>query len=84
MDYRESLFKEAKEVDLSFMHMDIFEQFVFLMSNFQKPVMKFLNKAISRRSYYITKSAVLQILCPKGPLCAEVQFIPVQSTSYVK
>ena len=59
MDYRESLFKEAKEVDLSFMHMDIFEQFVFLMSNFQKPVMKFLNKAISRRSYYITKSAVL-------------------------
>ena len=59
MDYRESLFNEAKEVDLSFMHMDIIEQFVFLMSNFQKPVMKFLNKAISRRSYYITKSAVL-------------------------
>ena len=59
MDYKESLFEEAKEVDLSFMHMDMFEQFVFLMSNFQKPVMKFLNKAISRRTYHITKSAVL-------------------------
>ena len=58
MDYSESLFEEAKEVDLSFMHMDMFGQFVFLMSNFQKPVIKFL-KAISRRPYHITKSAVL-------------------------
>jgi len=54
-DFRESLFRIAENNDPSFINMDIIDQFVFLMSNIQKSVIKFLSKAVYRRTYSLTK-----------------------------
>ena len=37
-------------LELGFDHMDVFEQFVYLMANHQKFVIKFLSKAIPLRT----------------------------------
>lgn len=55
-DYREPLFRVAKDADPSFMNLDLIDQFVFLMSNIQKPVMKFLSKSVARRTYSLSKN----------------------------
>ena len=51
---RETLFKKAAEFDNTFCEQEDLEKFTFLMSNLQKPVIKFLTSAIAIRTNILT------------------------------
>ena len=53
---REILFRKANSFDPLFSQRDEFEQFAFLMSNLQKPVIKFLTNSIAIRTKLLTIS----------------------------
>ena len=55
-EFRMSLFEQAYLSDNSFSDKDNFERFVFLMSNCQKAVIKFLTKAIYKRTTLLNVS----------------------------
>ena len=52
-----SLFKSASNEDHNFHSMDLFEKFVYLMSNQQKSVMKYLSKAVPLRTECLYNSS---------------------------
>ena len=52
-DYRFALFSDAEESDPHFLSLDIIDKFVYLMSNLQKSVIKFLTSAIYKRIHSI-------------------------------
>ena len=49
-DIRNQLFRQAHAEDATFPEMDVFDQFVYLMSNQQKHVVKFIAKAMPLRT----------------------------------
>ena len=49
-ELRSNLFQKASQFDSTFLRYDVYEKFAFLMSNLQKPVIKFLTSAIAIRS----------------------------------
>ena len=51
---REALFRNALVYDNTFNEKDDIEKFTFLMSNLQKPVIKYLTKAIANRTNKLT------------------------------
>ena len=53
---REKMFRKALEFNHTFATQDEFEKFTFLMSNLQKPVIKFLTSAIATRIKLLTIS----------------------------
>ena len=53
-EYRNTLFDSALQLDPAFSEKDHFEKFVFMMSNCQKSVAKFLNTAVIKRSDRLT------------------------------
>ena len=55
-EFRSDLFNHASLSDSSFLDKDSIDQFVFLMSNYQKDVIHFLTKAIFKRSNRLNMS----------------------------
>ena len=55
-DIRTRLITRAIEFDPSFSHFDEIEQFVFLVSNLQKPVIQFLTNALDIRKNLLNRS----------------------------
>ena len=55
-DIRDKLFRKAYEYESEFYQQDEFEKFTFLMSNLQKPVIKYLTSAIAIRTKFLTVS----------------------------
>ena len=53
-DLRNRLFNKAQSVNTEFVNSDVIDQFVYLMSNLQRDVIKFLAAAVERRSSYLT------------------------------
>ena len=51
---RNKLYQKASSFENAFPEYDVFEKFTFLMSNLQKPVIKFLTSAIAIRSKFLT------------------------------
>ena len=51
---RNKLFTNALKIEPSFLQQDEFEKFVFLVSNLQKPVIKFLTSALAIRTDLLT------------------------------
>ena len=52
-DYRLALFSDAEETDPHFPNFDIIDKFVYLMSNHQKSVIKFLTNSVYKRIHSI-------------------------------
>ena len=52
-DYRFALFSDAKQTDPNFHSLDLIDKFVYLMSNHQKSVIKFLTNAVYKRIHSI-------------------------------
>ena len=48
-DYRQIMFRKATSINPDFNTIDVFDQFVFLMSNLQKDVIRFLVKSVEIR-----------------------------------
>ena len=53
-DVREVLFRKAHREHSEFMNIDVIDQFVFIMSNLQREVIKFLAIAVERRTAMLT------------------------------
>ena len=51
---RDVLFSKANEIENDFSNLDEFEKFTFLVSNIQKPVIKFLTSALAIRTNLLT------------------------------
>ena len=54
-EYRSVLFSDAEETDPDFLSLDVIDKFVYLMSNQQKSVIKFLTNAVYKRIHSIYK-----------------------------
>ena len=54
-EYRSVLFSDAEETDPDFPSLDVIDKFVYLMSNQQKSVIKFLTNAVYKRIHSIYK-----------------------------
>ena len=52
-DYRNTLFQSAQAYYSDFDHWDVFDQFVYLMSNQQKQVIRFLSRAMPKRTNHL-------------------------------
>ena len=48
--FRNNLFRLAKNEEPDFLNMDVLDKFVYLMSNQQRNVIKFLARAVSLRT----------------------------------
>ena len=55
-DIRYALYMKACKEHTDFMNIDVLDQFVYLMSNMQRDVIKFLACAIERRTVKLTHS----------------------------
>ena len=65
---RNNLYAQAAHLDPYFYSLDDIDKFVFLMSNLQKPVIRFIYNAINIRTNLLTISENSQIKSVNGPL----------------
>ena len=54
-EFRATLYRKANEAYPSFHNLDLFDKFVYLMSDQQREVIKYLAKAVNKRSTLINR-----------------------------
>ena len=58
-DYRSTLYRKANMHMPNFNDIDVFDQFVFLMSNQQREVIKYIAKAVNHRTTFMTRNNIV-------------------------